>query len=319
MSINFGSMTRGFGKNWPKNVCKVVGGVSLLAVLLVSVNEPQVARAAIIDATLIEDTYLEAPQDVNYSSEEVLKFRTFRSVWRNPLIQFELPVLPTGQQVVGAELILTSAQDTKGEGGTPDIEVLATATPIDMATVTHENSNPTLHTGGQPFVSRLLWTGLVGDFNSDGIVEGTDFLLWQRNARGSLSDWEANYASPNPPRVWSDFSTESVIAGEDFTTGQVVNYADNDGADGMLKFVQDNISGSTAVIVNFGLGFVSREGEDGTTSVGWNIHSSEGAGNAPILRLTTEVVPASAIPEPIGGLLLAFGLMALSAVRFKTN
>ena len=38
--------------------------------------------------------------------------------------------------------------------------------------------------------------GLAGDFNSDGRVDGLDFLLWQRNpAVGNLADWEASYGS----------------------------------------------------------------------------------------------------------------------------
>ena len=38
--------------------------------------------------------------------------------------------------------------------------------------------------------------GLAGDFNSDGRVDGLDFLEWQRNPSvGSLTDWEANYGS----------------------------------------------------------------------------------------------------------------------------
>ena len=33
-----------------------------------------------------------------------------------------------------------------------------------------------------------------GDFNTDGVVDGADFLLWQRDPGvGSLADWETNY------------------------------------------------------------------------------------------------------------------------------
>jgi hypothetical protein len=36
--------------------------------------------------------------------------------------------------------------------------------------------------------------GLPGDFNNDGLVDGRDLLLWQRNTSiGSLADWKANY------------------------------------------------------------------------------------------------------------------------------
>jgi len=37
---------------------------------------------------------------------------------------------------------------------------------------------------------------LAGDFDSSGVVDGDDFLLWQRDPNvGSLADWEANYGS----------------------------------------------------------------------------------------------------------------------------
>jgi hypothetical protein len=45
------------------------------------------------------------------------------------------------------------------------------------------------------YPSSLLVTLLIdGDFNLDGVVDGADFLLWQRDPSvGSLADWEANY------------------------------------------------------------------------------------------------------------------------------
>lgn len=40
---------------------------------------------------------------------------------------------------------------------------------------------------------------LAGDFDTNGIVDGLDFLLWQRNTGvGNLADWEANYGSTAP-------------------------------------------------------------------------------------------------------------------------
>jgi hypothetical protein len=37
-------------------------------------------------------------------------------------------------------------------------------------------------------------SGIPGDFDSDGDVDGRDFLMWQRDASvGNLSDWQANY------------------------------------------------------------------------------------------------------------------------------
>ena len=38
--------------------------------------------------------------------------------------------------------------------------------------------------------------GTPGDFNGDGIVDGRDFLAWQRNPNsGSLADWQTNYGN----------------------------------------------------------------------------------------------------------------------------
>lgn len=39
-------------------------------------------------------------------------------------------------------------------------------------------------------------TGLPGDFNNDGNVDGRDFLAWQRNPSvGNLTDWQTNYGN----------------------------------------------------------------------------------------------------------------------------
>jgi hypothetical protein len=46
------------------------------------------------------------------------------------------------------------------------------------------------------FVSDLVANKLAGDFDSDGDVDGRDFLVWQRNpAVGDLADWQANYGT----------------------------------------------------------------------------------------------------------------------------
>lgn len=64
-----------------------------------------------------------------------------------------------------------------------------------------------LASGLQWDTSSLLTTGLMrivseflpGDFNEDGSVDGTDFLLWQANPTlGSLSDWQANFGQSIP-------------------------------------------------------------------------------------------------------------------------
>jgi MYXO-CTERM domain-containing protein len=42
-------------------------------------------------------------------------------------------------------------------------------------------------------------SGTPGDFDSDGDVDGRDFLVWQRNTSiGNLSDWQANYGATGP-------------------------------------------------------------------------------------------------------------------------
>ncbi|WP_168205213.1 autotransporter-associated beta strand repeat-containing protein [Bythopirellula goksoeyrii] len=39
--------------------------------------------------------------------------------------------------------------------------------------------------------------GIAGDFDSDGDVDGRDFLIWQRNPSvGNLADWQSNYGAP---------------------------------------------------------------------------------------------------------------------------
>ena len=38
---------------------------------------------------------------------------------------------------------------------------------------------------------------LPGDFDNNNVVDGADFLLWQRDPNiGDLADWEANYGAP---------------------------------------------------------------------------------------------------------------------------
>ena len=53
------------------------------------------------------------------------------------------------------------------------------------------------YVGGDGNDVALYTTERPGDFNSDGLVDGSDFLMWQSNPLvGSLSDWEANYGQP---------------------------------------------------------------------------------------------------------------------------
>lgn len=45
----------------------------------------------------------------------------------------------------------------------------------------------------------LFTAGLPGDFDQDGDVDGTDFLVWQRTpSAGALSEWQNNYGATAP-------------------------------------------------------------------------------------------------------------------------
>ncbi len=49
-------------------------------------------------------------------------------------------------------------------------------------------------------VLKVLGLGTPGDFDSDGDVDGRDFLVWQRNPSvGNLADWQAQYGIVPPP------------------------------------------------------------------------------------------------------------------------
>lgn len=58
----------------------------------------------------------------------------------------------------------------------------------------------------------LLDPGLPGDFDADGDVDGSDFLLWQQGdpsdppSPDDLSDWLANFGAPNQPPELSSIS-----------------------------------------------------------------------------------------------------------------
>jgi hypothetical protein len=51
--------------------------------------------------------------------------------------------------------------------------------------------------GGQTAVHIAVGPPTPGDFDSDGDVDGRDFLIWQRNPTlGALADWQSGYGSP---------------------------------------------------------------------------------------------------------------------------
>ena len=72
----------------------------------------------------------------------------------------------------------------------------ASANPIQAADVLINQVNAFHYTMPAYSVSTLVLyaASLAGDFDSDGDVDGRDFLLWQRNPSvGDLADWQANY------------------------------------------------------------------------------------------------------------------------------
>jgi len=57
-------------------------------------------------------------------------------------------------------------------------------------------------TAGTSLENPIDAPGLDGDFDSDGDVDGADFLEWQRDfanlGAGGLADWEANFGAGVP-------------------------------------------------------------------------------------------------------------------------
>ena len=76
------------------------------------------------------------------------------------------------------------------------------------------------------FIADTIATPIAGDFNGDGIVSGTDFLIWQRGespnplSQSDLADWEANYGTNNAPIQPGDFDGNGVVDGHDFLKWQ---------------------------------------------------------------------------------------------------
>ena len=74
------------------------------------------------------------------------------------------------------------------------ISVLATftadATSVDFAIHAFSHSRAVINAFS---LAEVEATGLAGDFDTDGDVDGSDFLQWQRDQVGNLSDWQNAY------------------------------------------------------------------------------------------------------------------------------
>lgn len=76
--------------------------------------------------------------------------------------------------------------------------VSAVQTLITSGFITTSESSPLtvsiVDVGGTDFTQVSIDSGILGDFNMDGNVDGLDFLFWQEDPNvGPLSDWEGNY------------------------------------------------------------------------------------------------------------------------------
>jgi hypothetical protein len=123
----------------------------------------------------------------------------------------------------GASRLIIREGDV-AEVATNDFRTFASFTPVNnkfqlndlgqvafMATFT-DNSQAIL-------VSQLA-ESLPGDFDSDGDVDGRDFLTWQRDPSvGSLVDWQTGYAD-GVPHVSGDFDNDGDVDGRDFLEWQ---------------------------------------------------------------------------------------------------
>jgi fibronectin-binding autotransporter adhesin len=76
--------------------------------------------------------------------------------------------------------------------------IVTTGLTFDLPTLTGNLAWDTSDFSATGILS-VIAAGLAGDFDSDGDVDGRDFLVWQRNpAVGDLADWQANYGMTGP-------------------------------------------------------------------------------------------------------------------------
>jgi hypothetical protein len=90
-----------------------------------------------------------------------------------------------GSKLIGAGVSALQPSD--------DFNLTSRAGSADVGAYVYDaNGNPGWPTG--PSFKQLLESGLFGDFNGDDVVDGSDFLVWQRDPSvGHLADWKAQF------------------------------------------------------------------------------------------------------------------------------
>lgn len=119
---------------------------------------------------------------------------------RNP--QFDeqnlgFPVTPVGQQQF-LQALVDTVKNVPNDMGLGVFWWYAEARPTQGLPVWEGGRYGMFDQNGNilPAASVFSSVNLAGDFNFDGVVDGRDFLAWQRNPSiGNLSDWQANYGA----------------------------------------------------------------------------------------------------------------------------
>ncbi len=235
-------------------ICSAIGSVVALP-----------ARADILQATLVEDTYVRSgASGTNFNGDSDLGFEIFvrnagstSSYNRLGLVQFVLPQLPSGivaSDVIAAELAGTIAHNKTTN---PDLYVLGLSVNPDLTKVTYDD---------------LL------DTSGNGVITGID---------GSSYD----FIYGNNATVFDDLWEIDANVDE---VDKRVTYEDELASGGLLSFIRDNISTTESKTITLALG------PHGTTD--FQFYSQETM-PAMSLKLTTVPEPSSMVLAALGVLL----------------
>ena len=231
------------------------------------------------DSTIVEDTYIDSSaSETNFSDERFIQHRSWSGgITRAGLYKFDLPVLPDGSTVIGAELIVKGATT----GTYNDLEVLGTTTPIDLSTITWASA-----------ITDNIIDGQDPDFSVDWDSIWTDFTPELFEVNGVTLFSSETYSDTDPAAGLLRFIQDNINTGSSVNITLATGFADtqSDGAtDSILSFRSSNDDGTGTPVA--------------TGDTGWPTT------NAPILRLTIQV------PEPTSFALLSLGSVALLVRR----